>query len=91
MSGGQESPVLELLLVLQRDLMFFCPQLWPGILFTKVCLLVEVLMVLCSSGTLGNDAEARRVLCDVYCFQCSHLCFSGWRRKLEGWRWLMKG
>lgn len=63
MSGGQELPVLELLLVLQRDLVFFCPQLWPGTLFTKVCLLVEVRMVLCSSGTLGNDAEARLVLC----------------------------
>lgn len=48
--------MLELLPVLLPDLMFFCPQLWPGILSTKVCLLVEVLMVLCSSGTLGKGS-----------------------------------
>lgn len=50
-------------MVLLRDLIFFCPQLWPGILSTKVCLLVEVLMVLCSSGTLGKDPGAGVVLC----------------------------
>lgn len=56
MSSRRVLQVLELLLVLQRDLLFFCPQLWPGILFTKVCLLAEGPMVLCSSGTRGNDA-----------------------------------
>lgn len=65
-TGEEESaefPVLELLLVLLRNLMFFCPQLWPGILSTKVCLLVEVLMDLCSSGTLGKDPGARVASC----------------------------
>lgn len=52
MRGGARLPVLELLLL--REHVFFCPQLWPGILSTKVSLLVEGLMVLCSSGTLGN-------------------------------------
>lgn len=72
---------------------FFCPQLWPGILSTKACLLAEVLMALCSSGTLGNGCSRTvpPALLLVFFLQCSRLCFAGWRRRLEGWKWLMKG
>lgn len=64
---------------------FFCPQLWPGILSTKACLLAEVLMALCSSGTLGKAAAARSHLLSCWCSSSSvHACAlqggeGGWR------------
>lgn len=37
------------------------PQLWPGILSMKVCLPVEVLMALYSSGTQGKNRHSKCV------------------------------
>lgn len=70
-----------------------CPQLWPGILSTKACLPVEVLMGLCSSGTQGKGVfVVRNRWCPAgFTRSCLLLLVTGWRRRSEGWRWLMRG